>query len=32
MIFYRKKGDLKIQIVRVLHDSMDIEIQFSKNW
>ncbi len=31
VIFYRKKGDLIIQIVRVLHKSMDIEIQFSKN-
>jgi len=31
MIFYRKKGALKIQIVRVLHESMDVEIQFSKN-
>lgn len=31
MIFYRKKDDLKIQIVRVLHKSMDVEIQFSEN-
>ena len=31
MIFYRKKGDLKIQIVRVLHESMDVELQFSKD-
>ncbi len=31
MIFYRKKSDLKIQIVRVLHESMDVELQFSKN-
>ena len=31
MIFYRKKGDLEIQIVRILHKSMDVEIQFSKN-
>ena len=31
MIYYRKKGDLKIQIVRILHESMDVEIQFSKN-
>ena len=31
MIFYRKKTDLKIQIVRVLHESMDIEMQFSTN-
>jgi len=31
MIFYRKKGALKIQIVRVLHESMDVEMQFSKS-
>ncbi|MCD6581012.1 MAG: type II toxin-antitoxin system RelE/ParE family toxin [Desulfuromusa sp.] len=31
MIFYRKKSDLKIQIVRVLHESMDVKLQFSKN-
>ena len=31
MVFYRKKGDKKIQIVRILHESMDVEIQFSKN-
>ena len=31
MIFYRKKGGLKIQIVRILHKSMDVEIQFSNN-
>ena len=31
MIFYRKKSELKIQIVRVLHESMDVELQFSKN-
>ncbi len=31
MIFYRKKVDLKIQIVRILHESMDVEIQFSKD-
>ena len=30
MIFYRKNGDQKIQIVRILHESMDVEIQFSK--
>ena len=29
MVFYRQKGDLKIQIVRILHKSMDVEIQFS---
>ena len=31
MIFYRKNGDQKIQIVRILHESMDVEIQFSNN-
>jgi toxin ParE1/3/4 len=31
MIFYRKNGDLKIQIVRILHESMDVEMQFSKS-
>jgi len=30
MIFYRKKSDREIQIVRVLHKSMDVEIQFSE--
>ena len=31
MIYYRKNGNLNIQIVRVLHKSMDVEIQFSEN-
>jgi len=31
MIFYRKKVDLKMQIVRSLHESMDVKMQFSKN-
>ncbi|MDX2481442.1 MAG: type II toxin-antitoxin system RelE/ParE family toxin [Desulfuromusa sp.] len=31
MVYYRKKGDLKIQIVRVLHESMDVEMQLSKS-
>ncbi|MCF6266297.1 MAG: type II toxin-antitoxin system RelE/ParE family toxin [Desulfuromusa sp.] len=31
MIFYRKNDDLKIKRVRVLHENMDIEMQFSKS-
>ncbi|MDA3902458.1 MAG: type II toxin-antitoxin system RelE/ParE family toxin [Desulfuromusa sp.] len=31
MIFYRKRADQKIEIVRVLHKSMDVEIQLSKS-